>query len=231
MKINTKDIVLPKDNSERARALIITFYAFIGLLVIALISGYMELNLLTRIQNGFVPDSDTISFNDNRQAVIGIIQTGAYIFTIVIFLNWFRRAYGNLKRLDIKTDHSETMSIWAFFIPIISLYRPMRIMKEIWMKTQLAIRYLDSNYISRKNVSLIGIWWTLFIATNILGNYTFRKSLRSETIEEFISVSQIQIFSDFLQIIEAFLVILIVKRMAVIEQKLYQTIEIETIST
>ena len=36
------------------------------------------------------------------QGIIGLLQTGLYIASIVTFLNWFRRAFGNLHRIGIK---------------------------------------------------------------------------------------------------------------------------------
>lgn len=90
------------DNSKRAKNLIIVFWILIGLNAIGIISGYLELEILKNLQLGILVDDSTANANDMRQMVIGLLQTGLFIASIVVFLNWFRRSYGNLHRLGLK---------------------------------------------------------------------------------------------------------------------------------
>lgn len=228
---NEQELPFLKDNSERAKILLLTFKIYIGFIVVALISGWMQLDLLQDYLNGEPIDDSAADANDIREMIVAIIQTVGYIVTIVVFLNWFRRAYGNINRLGMKTNYSESMSVWYFFIPIISLFRPVKIMNEIWSKTQKKIKSLDANYYIDKNSYLIVFWWTLFICSNLLGNYLFRSSLSDVTVEDFISTTKGHLLSDFLQIIEAIFVILIVKKTILFDAKINQILEIETIST
>lgn len=124
-----------KDNSKRAKILIQIFWILTGLTVVSVIFNYYELEILKKALLGEYIDEDKAYANDLRQGIIGLLQTGLYITSIIVFLNWFRRAYGNLHRLKLRLNHSETMAVWAFFIPIIFLFRPYQIMKEIWSST------------------------------------------------------------------------------------------------
>lgn len=220
-----------KDNSERAKQLVIVFYAYMGFLVIALISGIMELSLLYDFRDGVPIDPIEADNNDLRQGVIGIVQMGGYIVTIIFFLNWFRRAYGNINRIGIQTKFSEKMSIWAFFIPFISLYRPYQIMKEIWVQIQVKIRDLSPGYFVERSSTLMSIWWAFFLFNNFLGNLAFRLARRADTVEQLITSSQLYFISDLLQVLEAYLVILLIQKISGLEIKLKSVLQIESIST
>ena len=213
------------DNTKRAQNLILTFWILIGLTFIGIISGYFELELLQNAQNGLYVDESEANANDLRQGVIGITQTILFIISIVLFLNWFRRAYGNLHRVGISyLNHSETMAVWAWFIPIIVLFRPVQIMNEIWNETQIKIKKFDSRYIIKNGGFMIGLWWTFFIVSNVVGRYVMSTAFKDETIEQLIDASEAMLISDLIQVPEALLVVLIVSQLSKMEIKLAEEV-------
>jgi heme/copper-type cytochrome/quinol oxidase subunit 2 len=219
-------IINIKDNAKRAKHLIIVFWVLIGITVIALLSGYLEVALLQHVQDGGMITDEEATSNDNRQAIIGILQTVIYIVTIVFFLMWFRRAYGNLHRLGLKyIKHTESWAIWSFIVPIISLYRPVQIMNEIVEETQHKIRKMDRSYIKKELGLFIGIWWTLFIISNFVGRYVMRTAFNADTIEAMVHSSQAYLISDGIQMVEALMVILIVTKVSKIESKLAKEVQ------
>lgn len=209
------------DNSKRAKNLLIVFWIVIALTIIGIISGYFELELLKSAQMGNYVDEKAATANDLRQGIIGIIQFVAYITSVVLFLMWFRRAYGNLHRVGLTyLKYNEPMAIWAWFIPIISLFRPVQIMNEIWTETQDQIKKYDTSYNVKNGALLIAFWWILFIISNIFGRYILKSAFKSNTIEELIESSQAMLISDIFQVVEALLVILIVYNVSKMEKKL-----------
>ncbi|WP_103068529.1 DUF4328 domain-containing protein [Aquimarina sediminis] len=209
------------DNSKRAKYLINIFWIITGLTITGIISNYYELELLKNAQIEQYIDEGEANANDMRQGVIGIVQFIIYIISVVLFLNWFRRAYGNLHRLKISyLNHKETMAVWSWIIPIISLFRPVQIMTEIWTETQEKIKKMDSSYLIENGGFIIGLWWTLFIISNFIGKYVVKTAFKQDTIEQLIEGSRAMIISDLIQIPEALLVILIVFRLSKIESKL-----------
>jgi hypothetical protein len=152
---------------------------------------------------------------------MSIVQIGIYIFSVVVFLNWFRRAYGNLHRLAVRDlQHTETMSVWCWFIPIIGFFRPVQIMKEIWKKTQQKIQSINTSYEIKHGGLAIGLWWTLHIFSTILSRLVFKAGLKAQTIEQLIAYSQANMLVDLLQLVEALFVIFIVDRLSKMESKL-----------
>lgn len=210
-----------KDNSKRAKTLLTVFVVLIGITLVSLLTGYDELQILNRVQNGEYVSEDETNLSDLLQGIIGIFQFGLYIASVVVFLNWFRRAYGNLHRIGVNSlKHQESMAIWTWFIPIIWFYRPVQIMKEIWEETQEKIKTFDQAYVIKSGGLLIALWWTLFIISNFIVRYLLKTAFKQDTIEQLIESSEATLISDFLQVPEALLVILIVYKISKMETKL-----------
>ena len=210
-----------KDNSKRAKILLTIFWILTGLTLVGLLTGYNELQILKNAQNGEFVSEEEANLSDLLQGIIGLVQLGLYITSIVVFLNWFRRAYGNLHRAGIThIKHQETMAVWTWFIPIVWFYRPVQIMNEIWTRTQEKIRKFDPTYVIKSGGLIIGLWWALFIISNFIGRYVLKTAFKQDTIEQLIKSSEAILISDIMQIPEALLVIIIVYKLSEMETKL-----------
>ncbi len=214
-----------KDNSKRAKLAINVFWGICILNIIAVISGYFEFELLERIRDGVTYSEQEAEANDLRQGIVGLFQSGLYITSVVLFLNWFRRAYGNLHRIGIKTlEHSETMAVWSFFIPIISLYRPYKIAKEIAIETRNKLTEIIPDIKTKLNLSILGFWWALFLITNYIGQFAFKSILKSDTIEQMITSTQAYMVSDFMDIPAAIITLIMIKNISRYESLLFKNI-------
>lgn len=223
----TEETTVPQEhfeiwsNARRAKNVIIVFWLMFGITLLAAVSDYYEIILLKDMAAGELLSEDVINSSDSRQRVLAIIQVVGMIVSGILFISWFRRAYGNLERIKLRPEHSESMALWSFIIPIVCLFRPPQIMSEIWNKTQIKIKQFDSNYTIVPNNYTIGIWWTLFIVNHLIGRYVMKSAFDdNQTLEEIITASQAYMVSDVLQVIEAFFVIMIVNNMIEIEAKL-----------
>ena len=215
------ELIEIKDNSQRVKTLLIVFWVLIVIIIIGIFTGLNELQILQKAQIGDYVTEETAKTSDLLQLIVGLSQFSVYIVSIVVFLNWFRRAYGNLHRLGVNNlQHKETMAVWAWFIPIIWFFRPVQIMKEIWTETQEKIRKFDSSYVIKSGGFIIGLWWTLYIVSNFLGRYVLKAAFKQDTIEQIIESSKASMISDILSIPEALVVILIVYKLSKMESKL-----------
>lgn len=215
-----QELIEMKDNSGRAKVLLTVFTVVVGLTLIGLLSGYNELKLLRRAQLGAYISQSEVETSDMIQRIVGLSQIVLYITSVVVFLNWFRRAYENLHRAGANLRHKESMAIWAWAIPIVWFYRPVQIMTEIWNETQAKIKMFDSLYVIRNGGLIIGIWWTFFILSNFVGRYVIRTAFKQDTIEQLIEGSKATFVSDMLQVPEALFVMLIVYKLSKMEAKL-----------
>lgn len=214
-----------KDNSNRARIVIVMFWVFVVINIIAIISSLFEYNLLQRAKDGANISMNEAQLNDVRQNYIKVVSLLIYIALIVLFINWFRRAYSNLQRLQIKTKYKDRMAIWSFFIPILNLQWPFEIMEEIWQKSIAHITYFKPDNNLNPNSTFIGIWWIVLLISNFAGNITSRLFGNGENIDELMQASIANMAFNFLVIISALLAIYVINKVSNIEDMLKSTVE------
>ncbi len=210
-----------KDNSKRAKIVIIVFCVLISLISVSIVSGYFELTLLKNAYLKHYIEEDQAHNNDLRQRVIGVLQSIMHTLSIVVFLLWFRRAYANLHRLEIDyLRYRESMAIWSWFIPLIVLFFPFQIMTEIWKETQKSIQKYNPTYKFKSGKILIGVWWGLFIISNFISHFVLKTFFEKDNLEQLIAGSQAILISDIIQLPEAILLVLIVHKLSKMESKL-----------
>jgi hypothetical protein len=115
-----------------------------------------------------------------------------YIVTVVTFCMWIYRAHDNLRFLAV--SGLEFTSGWAvgwFFIPIMNLFKPMQAAQEIYKASDPALP-LSSPFGWKKATgsALIGTWWGLWIAFNVLSNVSMRLAFQSNPGREALLASE-----------------------------------------
>jgi hypothetical protein len=219
-----------RDNSQRAKNVILIFWIFFGLTIIFIGSSFLERNLLLRAADGNITPDEANS-NDLRQRIIGISELLLHIVLIVYFIMWFRRAYFNLHSLGFYLRYTEGWAAGAWFVPFMNLYAPFKIMREIWDNTQMRAQQ-GSEDIVLKPSTLLGVWWFLWIVTNIAGNIYSRLELQGEhTISDLISLNTTSIVLNVIDLANVFLIITIIQRVSVFEEQLKQKLIIENIAS
>jgi hypothetical protein len=219
-----------RDNSQRAKNVILIFWIFFGLTIIFIGSSFLERNLLLRATDGNITPDEANS-NDLRQRIIGISELLLHIVLIVYFIMWFRRAYFNLHSLGFYLRYTEGWAAGAWFVPFMNLYAPFKIMREIWDNTQMRAQQ-GSEDIVLKPSTLVGVWWFLWIVTNIAGNIYSRLELQGEhTISDLISLNTTSIVLNVIDLANVFLIITIIHQVSVFEEQLKQKLVIENIAS
>jgi len=172
-----------RPNEERAKNAVTLIYIVLALEIMALISGFFSYNLLQTAANGGEVSSLWTSFNDITEQTIAIVYLIAYVISGVTFIQWFRRAYYNL-HLQVKyLSHDEGWASGSWFVPIISLYRPYQIMKEMYQETKYLLTNNGLIFKYPQDYAL-GLWWTLWLINSFVGQFVFRLTLKAETIDE-----------------------------------------------
>ena len=103
-------------------------------------------------------------------AILQYLYSGVYLVSAVLFIMWFRRAYYNLNVAAHNTIYSDGWVAGFWFIPIVNLFRPYQLMKEMYNKTNDLLADDIKGCISQKSVSDVGLWWALWIISNIFNS-------------------------------------------------------------
>lgn len=208
-----------RDNSQRAQLAIIMIWVVTGINALMAVSSYLQVKLLNVMATGEMVSEQQTSMNDTREAIIGGLYTIAYIVSAVMFIQWFRRAYFNL---HTKVKHLEFTEGWAagcWFVPILNLFRPYQIMKELYHNTHRLLKLEGAQYTSA-NLTFVNVWWGLWVIVNIAENAITRLSLQAETLEALALGSQASMITSLLGIPLGILAVRVIRDYAAMESRL-----------
>lgn len=190
--------------------------AYIGVVVISIVSNQAEVSLLERIARGEnVTEAEAVS-NDNRQALVGVAYLVIYVGVVVTFLFWIYRASKNLAGLGIsEPKFSPGGAVGWWFVPIWNLWQPFRVVSEIWE---------GSHPEGRSRPPMLWVWWMVWLISGWIGTIYFRMfmgNLDTANIEDLILSSQMSIVSDVIAIPATLLLIWVVWRITGNQTKKY----------
>ena len=143
--------------------------ALLGLVIltnlVAIWSDLLELDLLDRVIAGKEISESEATSNDDRQALVALVQTCVYLGCIVFFIRWLYRAYKNVDALRPGARRfSHGWAIGGWFVPILSLWRPKQIVNDVWWAGTPEGRRPDA-----WPGLLLLLWWIAFWISNVLG--------------------------------------------------------------
>ena len=192
-------------------------YAQVAITAAALWTGSLERSLLLDMQAGAFESNEAMmaaaEASDRQQAFIGFGQMGVFIASGVLILMWIYRSSYNA---SIKTGYVEFTPGWSvgwYFIPIMMLWKPFQAMKEIWRNTARQAGDHSDGW-----QALLGAWWFLWIAGNLVSNAAFRMSLRADEVDELIASNLVTIWSDVLSLPLAAVFIMMIRKLTALQK-------------
>jgi hypothetical protein len=206
-----------KPNQQQSKNLITLIWIVLILDVIAFISSYYQYTLLQAIANGNNFPIETLTANDTRERFISLAYLAAFIISAITFVEWFRRAYYNLHQKVSHLSHSEGWAAGSWFVPIINVYRPYQIMKELYKETKEYLTQKGIEISESLSTKYLGLWWTLWLTNAVIGNVLFRFSMKAKTVDEITSVTIGDMISHIIAIALAFITLKVISDYAKIE--------------
>lgn len=170
-----------KPNKDRSDRAILVLWIFTTIKALSAISDVFQYFLLKRIGTGNF-DMGEVNANDMRQAIIALIILLAYIAAIIVFIQWFRRAYYNLHQVSNNLSHSEGWAAGAWFVPFMNLGRPYNIMREMMTVSENLLAKANLIQKDSRRVRSVGIWWTLWIIVTILNDANARIQAKAQDL-------------------------------------------------
>ncbi len=185
------------------RWLIWLLYAQAALGVIAVFSGQLERRLLQGMSAGAFSDLAAMAaaadVSDTRQMLIGLAQVALFIASVVLALVWTYRSNANLWTAQVKgLDYSPGWAAGWYFVPIMNLFRPFQVMRELHNASASPRRWnIDGAPVS------IQLWWGMWIISNLVGRMAFSTTMKAESIDEMIRANLFTQASDAIGIVAA----------------------------
>lgn len=190
--------------------------ALLGLSVlidfVALVSGYSQASLISDLSAGQKLSEADIEANDSRQQIIGVIQILLFVPTVVAFLCWLRRAYGNLPAIGVITRFTSNWAVGWFFVPFMNIFRPYQVVKELWIGSQAG------------NSSLVGWWWAFYLLMSFLSTRSFALMNKAKTTQDYLTATWVSFAADALSVVAAILAIAVVRAIDSGQERLAGTV-------
>jgi len=155
-------------------------------ILFGIINIYADVNDISyvraNLESGGILYYDNLSFESFVTKFSQLLYRLIFIAGVILYLIWVRRAYRNLHSLQLKpTEFSSGWAIGSYFVPILSLFRPYTMMKEIWFGSQ-PIQSTENSYEPESHFGLsssgfLKLWWGVILINAFFPILSFPFSL------------------------------------------------------
>lgn len=157
-------------------------------------------------------------------AIVGILIIG------ILFIVWFSRAYYNISRYQLKTRFSPILSSISWFIPIVSLFIPLLIMKDLIQQSEKFILKKTGKRIrGNLDLNIVNSWWGLYLVASIIPIlkfvlllFGFSKSSLVQYQLIFVNAFIINIITAVAYILSGIILIIILVKYKALESEMYE---------
>jgi hypothetical protein len=189
----------------RRQAVDVVFAALVAISIVACMFDILEVGLMDRIAGGAPVTEAEATANDNRQGIMGVLQSAAYLAGAIVFIRWLRAAYRNADVVAPGTRrYGHGWAIGSWFVPILNLWRPKQIVNDVW-------RAGGSDASGSEPGGLLVAWWTAFVLSGWAANIAMRGVFGDQTPEDVRDSSIALAVSDGVDVFGAILAILVVR--------------------
>ncbi|WBA42641.1 DUF4328 domain-containing protein [Hymenobacter canadensis] len=200
-----------RDNTQRARQTLLLFWVIIAINAILILTNFIYTTLPAGLD---ITSSDSFApVLVLLHGLLEIVYVAIMVLATVFFLQWFRRAYLNLRLAGRWPEHTDGWAVGAWFVPFLNLVRPYTIMKEIWHDTNdMAGRTKDH--------TLVGWWWAAYLVHSVITNAASKNTADDVTMYTLQNAAALNIMSCVFSIISAYLTIRVVQYVHRSEQEM-----------
>ncbi|MFT4554579.1 MAG: TRAP-type C4-dicarboxylate transport system permease small subunit [Chlamydiales bacterium] len=167
-----------------------------------------DLSTFALLDQGFTEAQAKAS--DSLQNSLSVVYFLLFLVTGITFLRWIYRANLNSKGFGAQNMRfTPGWSIAYYFIPIASLVMPYRSLKEI-----SKISHNPKVWKSQKTGLILPLWWMLWLASCVLGQFTLMLSRNAETIESLKGATAFSMFTNIFDIPLCLVAIILVRKIS-----------------
>lgn len=150
--------------------------------------------------------------------LVAMAQVLALGLAALFFFRWFRLAYLNVRFLTgSPTAHGPWAPVWGFVVPILSLFIPQRLMREIW--EDFSLRWIrDPERAAGRSYpdDVVNLWWGLFLLTVISDRVITR--FESDLAGAAWFLAWVWVPADLVNIVAAVVAILLVRNVTALQR-------------
>lgn len=159
-----------------------------------------------------LPSGESVPLTFILIGFVSILHGFLFLASIVFFLIWEFRAFKNLSPL--RAQNPEFTPGWAvgwWFIPFANLVKPYQAMSDLWNESDADFD-AENGFLSASvgAPGMLGLWWALFIVSNILLRISSALS-DGEASEVGAAFAAVFLVANIIRGVDAFLIIKIIR--------------------
>jgi hypothetical protein len=178
--------------------------AFLAMLIAVNVLDIVNSILDLAAFNGFLGagvEANNYAWTQPRNLLVAISWLlVAFPGSVVAVSLWVHRVHRNLPALGHQPATSTTMAVAWFFIPVVNLWKPLQVVREIWRST-----------LPSTSDRILGFWWACWLGGILLGNLQMQFSIRETTIASRTLPILLSLASDAVWIAAAWLLVKIMR--------------------
>ena len=172
----------PDDGRSRQLALLAQYRSptMLSRFMLVCLAGAVLLEVISAVELLLGASAMTMSRGVAQLASTMATATG------VLFLCWIHRLYKNLPCLGVSgLRYSPGVAVVMFLLPIINIYKPIVIVREIWRATSPpeVLAAVNGSWRKAPSSPLIGLWWIAFYLYDTLGAITSFNASRTRVFD------------------------------------------------
>lgn len=127
------------------------------------------------VRDGRPVTTERLDELDDMVVLLAWADLAVFLIAAIVGIVWFRRAYKNLRTMGRNT-HTPGWAFWGWVVPIISLFRPYQMAKELVRESP--------RHRGNEGTGLVGIWWLSLLSGEFAGQCI--AFLQQETADDII---------------------------------------------
>jgi hypothetical protein len=167
--MNTSSLIL-RSAHFRARLTTIALSIYLALAITVLLLGFLFLVSDPAATDSVIDPDGQSSLPLMSEGFALLLKLFVFILTAVLFLCWVFRASQCTGIWSGR--HQQFSPGWAvgwFFIPFANLVMPLRVMKEIWNRSDPELDDTGQSFIRDASApGLLQAWWIIWVITNLI---------------------------------------------------------------
>jgi hypothetical protein len=197
---------------SRAGAAVWALYGTIAAAIVMIVADAHRIDRIDGLTDGTGTIDDLGSADDVVQLAT-FLQLAVLAVAAVFFVRWVLRSVRNMPALGVEDPRwSPSAAGWAWFIPILSLWRPKQVVNDLWRSADPDLAYPTPgrDWTAAKVPALMQWWWGLWL----VGGLAWRVSGqgRDDSLDSFRDADNADIFGNVLMIVAAILAMAVVRR-------------------
>lgn len=157
-----------------SRLLMLLLVVALAVSAVGIVMTYQQTGPISKLDAGKSVPQKEINANMERQQTFNLISLPLMLLMGIVFLVWVHRVYKNLAALGARDlKHSPASAVVYFLIPIMQLYRPFFIMREVFKASDPGIDASDGSSWKKAAVPPTVVLWWLCYAVGLFIYYAY----------------------------------------------------------